>query len=169
MRSIYVNGYKMKPSNSFYNIITLLEGLRNKAYQDSVGIWTIGVGTIRYPNGEKVKKGDVCTDSQAYEYLKHDVEKMVGTINGLLIGVTLNQNQFDAIVSLTYNIGTGGFASSNVLKLIRKNPSDANIKEEWLGWCKGTKDGKKVVIQGLLNRRKKEYQLYGTPWVSHEG
>lgn len=167
MFRIFINGYKMNPSNSFYNIITLLEGLRTKAYQDTKGIWTIGIGTIKYPNGQPVKKGDVCTENQAYDYLRHYTEKMVGTINGLLNGVNLNQNQFDAICSLTYNIGTGGFASSNVLKLIRKNPSDANIKEEWLGWCKETKNGKKEVNKGLLNRRKKEYQLYSTPWVSH--
>jgi lysozyme len=159
----------MKPSKSFYNLITLLEGLRTRAYQDSKGIWTIGIGTILYPNKIKVKQGDVCTEKQAYEYLEHEVSKIVGTINGLLNGVTLNQNQFDAIVSLVYNIGTGGFASSNVLKLIRKNPNDPNIKEEWLGWCKVTINGKKEPNKGLLNRRKKEYQMYSTPWVNHEG
>ena len=167
MCRIFINGYQMNPSNSFYNIITLLEGLRTKAYQDTKGIWTIGIGTITYPNGQKVKRGDVCTEEKAYEYLKHYTEKMVGTINGLLNGVSLNQNQFDAICSLTYNIGTGGFASSNVLKLVRQNPSDANIKDEWLGWCKETKNGKKEVNKGLLSRRKKEYQLYSTPLVNH--
>lgn len=169
MYRIYVNGYKMNPSNSFYNLITLLEGLKNKAYQDSVGIWTIGIGTIRYPNGQKVKKGDVCTDEQAYEYLRYEVDKIVGTINGLLNGISLNQNQFDAITSLAYNIGTGGFASSTALKLIRKNPNDPAIKEAWMRWNKGTINGQKVEIKGLTNRRKKEYQLYSTPWVNHEG
>ena len=159
----------MQPSNSFYNLITLLEGLKTKAYQDSVGIWTIGIGTIQYPNGEKVKKGDVCTDSQAYEYLKYEVDKKVGTINGLLNGVTLNQNQFDAIVSLAYNIGVGGFASSTALKLIRKNTNDPAIKDAWMLWNKGTINGKKVEIKGLTNRRKKEYQLYSTPYVVHQG
>lgn len=168
MCRIYINGYQMKPSNNFYNIITLLEGLRTKAYQDSKGIWTIGIGTIVYPDGSKVKKGDICTEDKACEYLKNYTAKMVGTINGLLNGVSLNQNQFDAICSLAYNIGTGGFASSNVLKLVRQNPSDANIKEEWLGWCKETINGKKEVNKGLLSRRKKEYQLYSTPMVVNQ-
>jgi GH24 family phage-related lysozyme (muramidase) len=155
----------MKPSNNFYNIIILLEGLRTKAYQDSKGIWTIGIGTIVYPNGSKVKKGDVCTEAKAYEYLEHDIEKRVGTINGLLIGVSLNQNQFDAICSLAYNIGLGGFASSGVLKYIRHNPSSPEIEDAWLSWSKETKRGIKEENIGLLNRRKKEYQLYSTPCV----
>lgn len=156
----------MQPSKNFYNLITLLEGLELKAYQDSVGVWTIGIGTIQYPNGEKVKKGDICTTSQAYDYLKYEVDKKVGTINGLLHGVVLNQNQFDAIVLLAYNIGVGGFASSSVLRRLRKNPNDATIKNAWMLWNKGTINGKKIEIKGLTNRRKKEYQLYSTPVVN---
>ena len=168
MCRIYINGYQMKPSNNFYNIITLLEGLRTKAYQDSKGIWTIGIGTIVYPDGSKVKKGDTCTEAKAYEYLDDDMKKRVGTINGLLIGVSLNQNQFDAICSLAYNIGVGGFASSGVLKYIRHNPSSPEIKEAWLSRNKETKKGVKEVNEGLLSRRKKEYQLYSTPMVVNQ-
>lgn len=153
----------MKPSKSFYNLIRLLEGYFPKAYKDSVGIATIGIGTIRYPNGKAVKMGDVCTEDQAYEYLNYELNKMLGTINGLLVNVDINQHQFDAIASLTYNIGSGGFASSTVLKLIKKNPNDPAIQEAWMRWNKGTIEGKKVEIKGLTNRRKKEYQLYGTP------
>jgi lysozyme len=156
-----------EPSPSFYNLITLLEGLRTKAYKDSAGIPTIGIGTIRYPNGNKVKMGDVCTEEQAYEYLKHEVNKMVGTINGLLINTDVNQHQFDAIVTLVYNIGSGGFASSRVLKAIKKNPNDFEaIKPEWLSWNKITVNGKKEVSNGLSTRRKKEYQLYSTPMLT---
>jgi lysozyme len=155
----------MKPSKKFYNLITLLEGMRTRAYLCTAGRWTIGVGTTRYPDGTKVKQGDVCTPAQAYEYLEDHLDKMVGTINGLLNGVTLNQNQFDAIVSLVYNIGTGNFAASSVLKLVRKNPDDPKIEEAWLAWRKETKNGKKVDNAGLLNRRKKEYKLYCTPFT----
>lgn len=154
----------MQPSSNFYNLIRLLEGYFPKAYKDSVGIATIGIGTIRYPNGVAVKMGDVCTEEQAYEYLKYEVNQKTATLNGLVLGVDLNQNQFDAIVSLVYNIGIGGFASSHTLKEIKKNPKDFDaIKKEWMGWNKGTKNGKKVEIKGLTNRRKKECQLYSTP------
>ena len=94
----------MKPSNNFNNLIRLFEGCFLKAYKDSVGIATIGIGTIKYPNGVAVKMGDTCTEDQAYEYLNHEVESKVAAINKLLTGIQLNQNQFDAIVSLTYNI-----------------------------------------------------------------
>jgi len=154
----------MKPSKSFYNNIVLLEGLQLRAYKDSADIPTIGIGTIRYPNGQKVKMGDVCTEDQAYQYLDHEVNKMLGTINGLLVNVDINQHQFDAIVLLVYNIGAGGFALSRVLKGIKKNPNDFKpIEVEWMGWNKVTINGKKEPIKGLTNRRKKEWQLYTTP------
>jgi lysozyme len=153
----------MQPSSNFYNLIRLLEGCFLKAYKDSVGIATIGIGTIKYPNGVAVMMGDVCTEEQAYEYLKYEVNQKTSTLNGLVLGVDLNQNQFDAITSLTYNIGVGGFASSTVLKLIKKNPNDTAIEDAWMMWNKGTMNGKKVAIKGLTNRRKKEYHLYSTP------
>jgi lysozyme len=154
----------MKTSHAFENIIVLFEGLKTKAYRDSKGIPTIGIGTIRYPNGKKVAMGDVCTESQAYEYLHHHLGKMLGTINGLLVNVDVNQHQFDAITSLVYNIGVGGFAASQTLKEIKKDPNNfESIKVEWLGWCKETNNGVKEVSKGLLNRRKKEWQLYTTP------
>lgn len=152
----------MKPSNNFNNLIRLFEGCFLKAYKDSVGIATIGIGTIKYPNGVAVKMGDTCTEDQAYEYLNHEVESKVAAINKLLTGIQLNQNQFDAIVSLTYNIGTGALASSTVLKLIKVNPIDPLIEQAWLMWNKGTVNGKKVAIKGLTNRRVKEYHLYKT-------
>jgi lysozyme len=94
----------MQPSDSFYNLIVILEDLRLDAYKDSAGIPTIGIGTIQYPDGKKVKMGDKCTEEQAHNYLKHHIQEVVPTINTLLKGVAVNQNQFDAITSLTYNI-----------------------------------------------------------------
>lgn len=51
------------------NLIKEFEGKRLWAYDDGVGVWTIGFGTIKYPNGVRVKKGDVCTEKQAEDYL----------------------------------------------------------------------------------------------------
>ena len=153
----------MQISNKFYNLLQLLEGLETKAYKDSAGIWTIGIGTIRYPNGVKVKQGDVITKEQAYDYMEYEVKDTVNALNTLLNGISVNQNQFDAIVSLTYNIGIGGFKRSSVYSAMKINPNDPKIEEYWLRWNKVTKDGVKVVSKGLMNRRKKEYQLYSTP------
>ena len=153
----------MQISNNFYNLLQLLEGLETRAYKDSAGIWTIGIGTIRYPNGTRVKQGDVITTSQAYEYMEHEVKGTIDSLNALLKGININQNQFDALVSLVYNIGIGGFKISSVYKAMKTNPNDPKIEEYWLRWNKITKNGVKVPSRGLTNRRKKEYQLYSTP------
>jgi len=154
----------MTLSKNFYNYIVLLEGLRLKAYKDSKGIPTIGIGTIRYPNGVAVKMGDVCTEDQAYEYLDNFLQNALKKIIPLLKNIPINQNQFDAIMLLVYNIGVTGFTNSGVLKQLKKNPNDLEkVKEFWMMWNKETKNGVKQVNQGLVNRRKKEYQLYSTP------
>jgi lysozyme len=153
----------MQPSNNFSKSIIASEGLELNAYRDSKGIPTIGIGTITYPDGNKVKMGDKCTEEQAYFYLNNYVKKMVVSINKLIKGIDINQNQFDAICSLTYNIGTTGFTDSTVLKLMKKNPKDPLIKDAWLSWNKETKNGVKVPSKGLTNRRKREYNLYSTP------
>ncbi|RZG35460.1 lysozyme, partial [Acinetobacter baumannii] len=57
------------------DLITSFEGTRFKAYDDGVGVWTIGTGTTVYPNGVKVKQGDTCTPEQAKTYFKHDLAK----------------------------------------------------------------------------------------------
>jgi lysozyme len=153
----------MQTSNNFVKSIIASEGFELEAYRDSKGIPTIGIGTIKYPDGVKVKMGDKCTEEQAYFYLNDYVKKMVIAINKLIKNIEVNQNQFDAICSLTYNIGTTGFTNSTVLRLMKKNPKDPLIKEAWLAWNKETKNGIKVPSKGLTNRRKREYQLYCTP------
>lgn len=136
------------------DLICSFEGLRLTAYDDGVGIWTIGFGTIKYPNGVRVKRGDTCTLEQAKSYMKHDLIEFEHTVNSL-VKAPLNQNQFDALVSLTYNIGSGAFKSSTLLKKLN------------LGDYKGAADqfdvwvnagGKRM--QGLANRRTKEKSLF---------
>ena len=61
-------------SENGFKLIRESEGFKDKAYLDTGGVWTIGYGTIRYPNGNPVKKGDTCTKEQAEEYLKNDVK-----------------------------------------------------------------------------------------------
>ncbi|EXI11606.1 phage lysozyme family protein, partial [Acinetobacter sp. 723929] len=100
-------------------LISGFEDTRFKAYDDGVGIWTIGTGTTVYPNGVKVKQGDTCTPEQAKAYFKHDLAKFEKTVNES-VTVPLNQNQFDALVSLTYNIGAGALKNSTLLKLLNK-------------------------------------------------
>lgn len=143
-----------KVSTSGVNLICGFEGLVLKAYDDGVGVWTIGYGTTIYPNGIKVKKGDVCTLEQAKSYMAHDLKKFEQTVN-TAVAVPLNQNQFDALVSLTYNIGIAAFKNSTLLKKL--NAKDyvgaANQFDVW------NKAGGKV-MQGLVNRRKSEKGVF---------
>ena len=109
----------MKVSQNCLDLIEKWEGLFLSAYLDPVGIPTIGWGTIRYPNGQKVRIGDEITRAEAEAFLLFEVEEVVKSLDPVLAGINLTQNQFDAIVSLCYNIGVGGFKESTVLKRLR--------------------------------------------------
>lgn len=78
------------------------------------------------------------------------MDSLVGT------GVVLRQVQFDALVSITYNIGTGAFSTSTMLKKVRVFPDDMTIRDEFLRWV--YVNGQ--VVQGLVNRRTKEADYY---------
>ena len=138
-----------------YKLIQQFEGLKLKAYQDSVGIWTIGYGNITYLDGTKVKKGDEITREQADLMFKSTANKFALEV-AKLINVCLTQNQFNALVSLAYNIGIGAFKGSTLLKKVNNNPNDKSIANEFLKW----KYAGGKVIQGLLNRRIKESEVY---------
>ena len=136
------------------DLISSFEGIRLNAYDDGVGVWTIGIGTTIYPNGTKVKKGDKCTQEQALEYLQHDLKSFEKTVSES-VKVPLSQNQFDALVSLAYNIGSGAFKNSTLLKKL--NAKDyAGAADQFLVWNKG--GGK--VLKGLVRRREAERALF---------
>ena len=145
---------EMHVSSSGIDLICNFEGKRLVAYDDGVGVWTIGFGTTIYPNGIKVKKGDVCTDAQAKVYMAHDLKKFELAVNNA-VNVSLNQNQFDTLVSLAYNIGTNAFKNSTLVKKL--NAGDyrgaANQFDVWIN-----AGGKRM--QGLVNRRAKEKALF---------
>ena len=144
----------MKTSNPGVDLIKGFEGKRLKAYDDGVGIWTIGFGTIKYPNGLRVKKGDTCTESQAEQYLRNDLVVFENAINRL-VKVPLNQNQFDALASFTYNLGEGNLSKSTLLKKLNAKDYKGAAAE----FPKWNKAGGKV-MQGLVNRRAKERKLF---------
>ena len=144
----------MSVSNKGVDLICEFEGEQLIAYDDGVGIWTIGFGTIKYPNGVRVKKGDTCTLEQAKEYMRHDLIEFEHTVNSS-VKVPLNQDQFDALVSLAYNIGSSAFKSSTLVKKL--NTGDyQGAADQFNVWVNG--GGKR--IQGLVNRRDREKLLF---------
>ena len=141
-------------SKTGLDLISSFEGIRLNAYDDGVGVWTIGIGTTIYPNGIKVKKGDKCILEQAKEYFAHDLKSFEKTVNDS-VKAPLTQNQFDALVSLTYNIGSTAFKNSTLLKKL--NAKDyAGAADQFLRWNKG--GGK--VLKGLVRRRDAERSLF---------
>ena len=139
----------MKISPKGIALIKEFEGLRLKAYKCPGGVWTIGYG-----HTAGVKPGMVITEEQAEQFLKEDLlifEKAVNNQN-----LSINQNQFDALVSFTYNVGTGNFSSSTLLRKIRVNPQDNSIMDEFLRWVYS----KGRVLPGLQRRRLAEMKLY---------
>ena len=145
---------KYSLSDNGMKLLEQFEGLRLEAYLDSANIYTIGYGTIKYPDGSKVKKEDKITKSQAKVYKLHDLKEFENTVN-TSVKVPLTQNQYDALVSLSYNIGSGAFKNSTLLKKL--NDSDyKGAAEQFLDWNKA--GGKKV--KGLVNRREAERNLF---------
>ena len=130
-------------------LIKEFEGLRLKAYQCPGGVWTIGYG-----HTAGVKPGMLISKAQAEEYLKADLISFERYLNGL--GLALNQNQFDALVSFIYNVGTGNFSNSTLLRKVRANPQENSIMDEFLRWVYS----KGRVLPGLQRRRLAEMKLY---------
>ena len=145
----------MKVNAEGYALLKRFEGCRLKAYLCPANVWTIGYGNTFYEDGTKVKEGDVITQQRADELAKFIVEQFADSIRAM-IKQPLNENQFSACVSLAYNIGTGGFKKSSVLRKLNANPLDTSIADSFRLWNKG--GGK--VLRGLVNRREAEIQLY---------
>jgi lysozyme len=129
------------------------EGLRLTSYRDGGGVWTIGYGHT----GPDVYAGKTISLEEAKRLAAVDIEEASGAVNSG-VKVELTQNQFDALVSLTYNIGNTAFLRSTCLKKL--NVGDYNGAAEALTWW--NKDNGKV-IPGLVNRRKAEKELFLTP------
>lgn len=126
-----------------------------KAYKCPAGKWTIGMGTTRYPSGERVMPGDVISEQQVYELLTYDLSAAESAVATLVTSV-LVQQKFDALVDFTYNLGILAFKNSTLLKVINKNPGDPTIDKQFARWIMA--GGKP--LPGLIRRRQSESWLY---------
>jgi lysozyme len=129
------------------------EALKTKAYQDSVGVWTIGVGHTAAAGPPKVARGMVITEQEAMDILRHDLVQYEDAVERALKGVKLQQHEFDALVSLCFNIGTGNFSNSSVVRKLKVGDKKG-AANAFLLWNKGGKPRR--VIKGLVNRRADE-------------
>lgn len=146
----------MKLDENGYKLICEFEGLRLKPYLCSAKICTIGYGNTYYPNGVKVTLLDKpITKEYAFEIFKDIADKFAKRVDAM-VKKPLTQNQFNSLVSFAYNVGTGNFSTSTLLKKVNANPNDLTIRAEFMRWNKANR----VVVNGLTIRRKKESDLY---------
>jgi len=139
----------MRTSQRGLSLIKSFEGLRLQAYQDSVGVWTIGYGTTR-----GVKAGMKISKDQAERMLLHDVARFEPEVERL-ITAPLNQDQWDALISFTYNLGAANLESSTLRRLL--NAGDyAAAAEQFTRWNKAGGQ----VLAGLTRRRAAERDLF---------
>jgi len=128
------------------------EGLQLTAYQDPVGVWTIGYGHT----GPDVVPGLTITQEQASDLLLQDVSGAVAAVNRL-VTIPLTQNQFDALVDFTFNVGQGNLASSTLLRELNAG-NTAGAAAQFLVWVYA----KGVELPGLVTRRQAEAALFQT-------
>lgn len=155
----------MKLSKDGEALIKGFEGLRLKAYRDSAGIWTIGYGSTRYSDGKAVKATDQLESESKASALFSDTLKEYENAVNKHVKVELTQNQFDSLVSITYNVGTGIMNTSTLIKKL--NAGDfAGAADQFLVWDKITDPHtkKKVINKTLAQRRSIERDKF----LNHE-
>lgn len=139
----------MKTSDKGIKLIAAHEGLRLEAYKCPAGVYTIGYGHTR-----TARPGMVITKQQAEELLKDDLITAENAVNNQ--NLKLTQNQFDALVSFVFNVGSGNFRTSTLLRKVKANADDPSIADEFKRWNKAS--GR--VLFGLVRRREEEAHLY---------
>ena len=135
-------------------LIKRFEGLELQSYQDVAGIWTVGYGHT----GPEVGPGMVITEGQAEALLIEDLERFERGVSSA-VTAPITQTQFDALVSLAYNIGVSGFSRSTAVKRLNKGDVEG-AAEAITWWNKATINGRKQPVLGLTRRRAAEAALF---------
>lgn len=155
----------MQLSDNGFDLIADFEGFRSAPYLDAVGVATIGYGNTYYTDGRKVKMTDKPLSKEEAKLLKlaiinQDFSPAVNLMFAEEIEQgKITQNMFDALISLSYNIGIRGLASSSVYKYIKAGDFQ-KASDAFLSWNKGRVNGKLVELKGLTRRRNAERDLF---------
>jgi lysozyme len=145
----------MKIGNKGLRLIKEFEGCKLTSYKCPAGVWTIGIGSTRYSDGSAVKQGQTLVNEEAaLLLLSKTLTSYEHAVNA--IKVDLTQNEFDALVSLTYNIGAGNLASLTLVKMLKAGDPKSEIAQQFLRWDKA--NGKPLA--GLTRRRNAEAELF---------
>ncbi len=159
----------MKVSDNILGLVRTFEGYEPIAKQlkgDRKGVITGGYGTIRHPDGTPVKVGDIFDRQYSLECLKFEMNSKAAKLNKVITAhsVLLNQNQFDALASFGYNVGDGKFDPGTTMGDAIRSDSIERMADAFLVYICGTKYflgiPRKVVLPGLVSRRKAERDLF---------
>lgn len=144
----------MQISKTGIELIKRFEGLELKAYQDSVGVWTIGYGWTQPVDGKKIGPGMVIDQATAERLLKCGLVQYEQGVNQL-VKVKITQGQFDALVSFAYNLGLRSLSTSTLLRKLNAGDKQG-AANEFGRW--GNAGGKR--LEGLVKRRAAERELF---------
>ncbi|SPZ53619.1 Phage-related lysozyme (muraminidase) [Serratia quinivorans] len=144
----------MQISKKGIELIKRFEGLELKAYQDSVGVWTIGYGWTHPVDGKKIGPGMVIDQATADRLLKCGVVQYEQGVNQL-VKVKITQGQFDALVSFAYNLGLRSLSTSTLLQKLNAG-NNQGASDEFGKWVNAG-GGKQ---NGLVKRRAEECDLF---------
>lgn len=149
----------MRTTEEGIQLIKRWEGFVPTAYQDMVGVWTIGYGTTEMARvGIAPRKGLRVTEAEADTYLRKYVEREEKNILAL-VSVPLNDNQLSALSSFVYNLGLSAFKGSTLLKKLNLRDYQG-ASAEFLKWDKARVNGVLAPSKGLTERRKAERALF---------
>ena len=141
----------MKTSQKGIDLIKSFEGCKLQSYKCPAGIWTIGYGTTL-----GIRPAMRITLQEAENYLKRDLKQFEDCVN-MLVKVVLTQNEFDSLVSWTYNLGCGSLRKSTMLKYLNEGKKQF-VTSEMVKWNKANNK----VLKGLILRREAEAKLFAT-------
>jgi lysozyme len=161
------NGSVLAINQKGIDLIKKFEGLVLKPYLCAAGVPTIGYGSTFYENGVKVKMTDSpITKERAEELLKNTLKKFEKEVAEILqpaisSGVKINSNEFSALVSFAFNVGTAALAKSTLIKKLNEGKSKEEVASLFMAWNKArNKNGELVPLEGLTRRRKAEMDLF---------
>lgn len=146
----------MELSQKIKQMIKGWEGCKLTAYRCPAGVLTIGYGHT----GADVTPGKTITQEEADRLFDADVRKFAEKVAPLFSGVVLNNNQFDALVSLSYNIGSLSVKAPTLLRKVKANPNDPSIRAEFLKHVNARVNGVLKQLPGLMKRRTAEANHY---------
>ncbi len=140
---------KMKISEDGLELIKKFEGCETSAYQDSVGVWTIGFGHTK-----GVEEGQTCSIEDAELMLTDEMDEYEGYINNM-VKVDLQQHEFDSLVAWVYNLGPTNLNESTMLKVLNGGQFD-RVPDEMNRWTRAGGE----ILEGLVRRRQAESLMF---------